>query len=96
MLSTARWSRTSGKEVSQPIRVSISISRSEPTKACSSSAGERAIDPFGDTVGRNTDILTPVADANAARRPCHRNEACRNDTARLAGFGRGGKAARAG
>lgn len=57
---------------------------------------KRAIDPFGDTVGRNTDILTPVADANAARRPCHRNEACRNDAARLAGFGRGAKAARAG
>jgi hypothetical protein len=57
---------------------------------------KRAVDPFGDALGRNTDILTPVADANAARRPRHRNKARRDDAARLTGFGRGAKAARAG
>jgi hypothetical protein len=57
---------------------------------------KRAIDPFEDAVGRNTDILPPFADANAARGPRDRNKACRNDAGRLAGFRRSTKATRAG
>ena len=40
---------------------------------------ERAIDPIGNAVGRNADILTAVAHANTARRPCQRNQSGRDD-----------------